>query len=186
MGIARELQEAVGNDDSFTNEDMEEFLRDHPALIGYGAEDPGALERAMDTLERLHAEGVGDDMMLRIGASKEFMRLVAEGASIPSALRILDEAGKFGQGNPGNDPFKTEPLHATNSAGIGGGRPNPRTRTGECDSCSCENYVCTCDCTHPETGKKYTKTVDMTSYKNKKKRYMKHWRQNHGKVHPNP
>ena len=168
MGLASELQEAVdsipedvaeGAAEPWTDEEMASFLEDHPMVMA------------------LLAEGFDlDEVMEAMDAG--LMALTEKGAG----------PGKSGKsGNPGNDPFATAPLHGTSSAGIGGGKKNPRSATGECPkgSCSCSNYKCTCKCKSLKTGKAYTKKIDMTKYyTGAKYKYMDHWRVNHGPKHP--
>lgn len=173
MGLASELQEAVDSipeeiptepkaegteEEPWTDEEMAAFLEDHPMVMVLLAEDFG-LDEIMEAME--------------------------------AGMATLTEKGTGpkkggGGGNPGNDPFATEPLHGTSSAGIGGGKKNPRKRTGECPkgSCSCSGGVCTCQCKSLKTGKSYTKKIDMSGYyAGKKADYMAHWRVNHGPVH---
>lgn len=109
--------------------------------------------------------------------------LLFEGFDLDEIMEAMDAGlmalAERSEGNPGNDPFSTSPLHDTTSAGKGGGdRPNGRDRTGECTGCSCSNYVCTCTCDGKD------RTIDMTKYyKRGKKAYMAHWRTHHGKEH---
>jgi len=109
--------------------------------------------------------------------------LLFEGFDFEEIMEAMDaglmKLAERAEGNPGNNPFRTAPLHDTSSAGKGGGkRPNGRKKTGEC-TCGCSNYVCKCNC---DDG---MRTIDMTDYysSGRKAAYMSHWRKNHGKEH---
>lgn len=179
MGLADQLQEAVDSipetfetqdEDVWTDEEMAAFLEDHPMI------------------STLLFEGFELDEIME---------------AMDAGLMVLVEKGKGpnkggGGGNKGNDPFSTQSLHKTNSAGQGGGKPimgvekgNPRVRTGECQDCSCSSGVCTCTCRRKDkdgnlTNRTYTRTINMSSYysSGRKAKYMDHWRQNHGPEHP--
>jgi hypothetical protein len=150
----------------------------------------------------VHGEDVWTDeeMAAFLEAHPMIATLLFEGFEIDEIMEAMD-AGMMAlaeAGNPGNDPFSTQPLHKTNSAGQGGGNPimgvekgNPRVRTGECVNCSCSGGVCTCTCKRKDskgklTSRTYTRTINMSNYysSGRKAKYMKHWRANHGPEHP--
>jgi len=160
--LIEELQKAVENieveqnTDLWTDEEVAAFLEEHPMITVL-------LSEGFDFDEIMEAMDAG------------MMQLVEKGKG----------PGKGRDGNPGNDPFATAPLHGTSSAGIGGGKKNPRSRTGECSNCKCKKYVCKCTC-KKKGGGTYTRTINMKGYygSGRKAKYMDHWRVNHGPVHP--
>jgi len=157
--LSSELKEAL-DDPGFvaamSDEELEVFFEDHPEIFDLVLDEDMEVNEAIEYLGELKVPKPHQVGRSGLATNKNLQH-----------------------GNPGNDPFRTAPLHATSSAGKGGGsRPNPRTKTGECKNCKCKNYVCTCTC----NGSK--RTIDMTAYKARKKDYMGHWRKNHGPKHP--
>lgn len=149
MALAQELQEALGRIEGIEDEDA------------WTDEEVAAFLEEHPMVRALLFEGF---------ELEEIMEAMEAG---------LTKLSERAEGNPGNNPFRTAPLHDTSSAGKGGGdRPNGRKKTGEC-TCGCSNYVCTCNC---DGG---MRTVDMTKYykSGRKAAYMAHWRKNHGKEH---
>jgi len=158
--LSSELKEAL-DDPGFiaalSDEELEVFVEDHPEIFDL------VLDEGMDVNDAI--EYLGE---LKVPKPHEVGRA---GLATNKNLR---------QGNPGNDPFKTQPLHATSSAGKGGGSRagNPRSKTGECKNCTCRDYECTCTCNGKE------RVINMKAYKSRKKNYMADWRKNHGPKHP--
>ena len=167
MMLSRELSEAIASptDAEWSDAELEAFIDDNPDVF---------------------------DMVIEGITLDDAIDLMLTGTTVEEALELLEKGhpdfkksagGRFagsGGGNPGNDPFSTQPLHDTSAAGSGGGRPNGRVRTGRIPKggCKCHNYVCVCK---KRDGGKVT--IDMSSYKAKKKVYMERWRATHAKVH---